>query len=325
MTTTDGGAAFRRLPAPGAPFGPSLRSPPAAANIRFANPEDGWAFGPGLYATHDGGQQWAAIPMPGTVTDLEPGLGVVYALVMQVLPCAARNTCTSAATKDMYPNLWTARWPAIGHWTPDTAAGAVSEGLAVHGQSVWAVSGTDVAGVTWTGDSLLHSADDGVRFATQPGVAVGSTECGNSAVSAAVIWAYCSFGHFMGAYRSTDAGAHFTAAAVGETTRPTPDGYPDGSTLAAASADVAVAANIMSGPLIRTTDGGATWVVVQRPPDRTGCWSLIGFTTPQVGYALWQDPAPYAGAGYPATAAELWRTTDGGATWSPVKIRGGAP
>jgi hypothetical protein len=28
---------------------------------------------------------------------------------------------------------------------------------------------------------------------------------------------------------------------------------------------------------------------VQTPPDRTGSWSVVGFTTPEVGYALWQN------------------------------------
>jgi photosystem II stability/assembly factor-like uncharacterized protein len=67
---------------------------------------------------------------------------------------------------------------------------------------------------------------------------------------------------------------------------------------------------------LRTTDGGVTWTTVQRPPDRTGTWLLIGFTTPMVGYAFWQRQGP----SYPANTAHLWRTTDGGATWSPVRI-----
>jgi hypothetical protein len=97
-TTVDGGATFSRLPAPGGPFGPGLNTPPAAGNIRFADPEDGWVFGPRLYATHDGGRHWDAVPMPGQVTDLEPGLADVFAMVtLPPPPCAAHGTCTHSA------------------------------------------------------------------------------------------------------------------------------------------------------------------------------------------------------------------------------------
>lgn len=74
------------------------------------------------------------------------------------------------------------------------------------------------------------------------------------------------------------------------------------------------ASDLPGGPLIRTIDGGATWTVVQRPPDGSGTWALIGFTTPQVGYALWQHQK----ASYPASTGQLWRTANAGATWSPV-------
>jgi hypothetical protein len=133
-TTTDGGASFRSLPAPGAPFGPGRNAPPAADQIRFADARDGWAFGPGLYATHDGGWHWAAIPVPGAVTDLEPGLGQVFAVVTPTDPaCSRTGTCDTSAPA---PGLWRAQ-PGSDGWSPDPAAGGVSLGLAVHGHSVW--------------------------------------------------------------------------------------------------------------------------------------------------------------------------------------------
>ena len=67
-------------------------------------------------------------------------------------------------------------------------------------------------------------------------------------------------------------------------------------------------------PLIRSANGGKSWNAVQPPPDATGSWSLIGFTTPGVGYAFWQ----HTSATYTASTARLWRTMDAGLTWSPV-------
>jgi photosystem II stability/assembly factor-like uncharacterized protein len=79
---------------------------------------------------------------------------------------------------------------------------------------------------------------------------------------------------------------------------------------------MAVAASDLPGnPLIRTIDGGTTWSVVQAPPDTSGTWSLIGFTTPEDGYALWEP----GGATYRTSAAQIWHTTNSGANWSPVK------
>ena len=119
----------------------------------------------------------------------------------------------------------------------------------------------------------------------------------------------------MLAYLSADAGAHFASIGPGEGQRATPDDYPNGSTLEAASAATAAAASDLPGsPLIRTVNGGATWHAVQAPPDGTGTWSLIGFTTPEVGYALWEHQI----GTYSTNTARLWRTTTAGATWSPV-------
>jgi len=56
--------------------------------------------------------------------------------------------------------------------------------------------------------------------------------------------------------------------------------------------------------------------VARRPaaPDSSGTWSVIGFTTPEDGYALWE----HGGTTYRAITAQLWHTTDGGATRSPI-------
>jgi photosystem II stability/assembly factor-like uncharacterized protein len=302
-TTTDGGASFQSLPAPPGMFSPAWNSPPAESFIGFANPEDGWVFDPGLYATHDGGLHWTAISMPGLVLELAPGMGEVYAVVSApVRRCQVAGTCSTPPNR-----LWRTR-PSSNDWAVDRAASGVSFSLAVRGASVWVVNAE--------GTRLLHSADAGRTFALEPQPLTG-VFCSYSPVSNSFLWAYCSGGHFMFPYVSTDGGAHFTSVGT-EVARITPVGYPNGSELVAASATSAVAASSVSDgppgiPLIRTIDEGARWQVVQAAPSSNGLWSLIGFTTPEVGYALWQN---FSG-GY--GTAQLWRTTDGGATWTRVK------
>jgi hypothetical protein len=307
VSTTDGGATFQSRPAPGGPFGPGLKMPPAAGSIRFADSSDGWAFGPALYATHDGGRHWTAISMPGAVTELEPGLGEVFAVVTPAAPPCARNgTCASSTPA---PRLWRAQ-SSSDDWQPDPAAGAVSTGLAVHGRSLWVIDSMTSRDGPVIGTGLLHSADGGDHFALEPEPIPGIA-CSYSPAGDTVVWSYCSGGHFMFGYVSADGGAHFAAAGPSGT----PETTPNGSTLVAASPGTAVVANGLPGsPLIRTVDKGAEWNAVRRAPDASGTWSLIGFTTPEVGYALWE----HGGAGYPARTAQLWRTTGAGASWAPV-------
>src|SRR5215472_16879497 len=76
--TNDRGKTWHGSPAPvtGAPNGGT-----GAGQIRSLNGVSAWAFGPQLYATHDGGHTWAHIPTHGMrVTDLETVAGIVYAV-----------------------------------------------------------------------------------------------------------------------------------------------------------------------------------------------------------------------------------------------------
>ncbi len=67
--TDDAGKTWFGVPAPltGAPDGAT-----GVGGIRFLNGEDGWAFGPELFATHDAGHTWTQVDTGGLrVTDLE--------------------------------------------------------------------------------------------------------------------------------------------------------------------------------------------------------------------------------------------------------------
>src|SRR6516165_7008976 len=74
----DRGRTWHGSPAPvtGAPNGGT-----GAGQIRSLDGVSAWAFGPQLYATHDGGHTWTHIPTHGMrVTDLETVAGIVYAV-----------------------------------------------------------------------------------------------------------------------------------------------------------------------------------------------------------------------------------------------------
>ena len=67
--TDNAGKTWQGVPAPLA--GPADGAT-GVGRIRFLNLDDGWAFGPELFATHDGGQTWTQVSTDGLrVTDLE--------------------------------------------------------------------------------------------------------------------------------------------------------------------------------------------------------------------------------------------------------------
>jgi photosystem II stability/assembly factor-like uncharacterized protein len=111
------------------------------------------------------------------------------------------------------------------------------------------------------------------------------------------------------AARSTDGGITFRPV--------TAPPLVNSAALAPASRDTAVLArNGARSRLLRTTDGGASWTAASTPgPVVFVAW--MGFTDARVGAALVQTP--YDGS----TKTEiqvLWRTSDGGARWSAVRL-----
>src|SRR6202035_2026928 len=58
--TVTGGKTWTKVPAPAASLVPPFSGAPlsAVSTVRFSSASDGWLFGPGLWATTDGGQHW---------------------------------------------------------------------------------------------------------------------------------------------------------------------------------------------------------------------------------------------------------------------------
>lgn len=306
--TTDAGATQTSIPVPGKPFGPGVAQPPEVASIRFANAEDGWAWGPDLFATHDGGRTWAQISLAGPVTALVVGGGTAYAIEQP--PASAAPTTTTSAISTASSLLWQAP-VSSNQWVRVANSPEVTGGLAASGSSIWVSNGTN----------LVTSSNSGKSFdaLTNP---VLSDPCDDQALSASLLWSYCDNHGLLFLYRSTDAGV--SSALIGHSVlgQPnSPDGLPSASTSAVAStfgaasvSTVVVASSVAGSPLTQSDDGGLSFQAVQSAPDKTGSWSVLGFITPTVGFAFWKHLS-YA---YNKNSAQLWRTTDGGAHWAPA-------
>lgn len=110
--TSDGGARWRQggvlgtFPLPGARPPPS--SPVGASHLTFADAATGWAWGPGLYKTSDGGRTWRQETLTAGITDLAVGNGALWVLEDSVSPVllvgpTGGTTLTTAPTQPPVP------------------------------------------------------------------------------------------------------------------------------------------------------------------------------------------------------------------------------
>jgi photosystem II stability/assembly factor-like uncharacterized protein len=292
--TTDGGRSFTTAAAP------RLPTQGSQPELWRSGADDGFVFVPGarpaLYATHDRGSTWRST-LRGVVAFAAAGANA-YAVTADCSEtgCVRYRFVRSRASGDS----WTAS-P-----TPFTPDGSVLD-LSARGDDVWLL-GTRAGGQARAHDALARSTDAGRTFTTGPGPCYPGLG-GTLEPSDGAVWAVCPTGMAAGAWRSTDGGATFRQLRTPELVNST--------RLAPASARVA--ALVGSGEPTRilfTTDGGSAWARATTPPGaRAVIW--LGFADARVGYALAQR-------GWNARAkvddVALWRTTDGGASWSRTAL-----
>lgn len=280
LRTTDGGSVFAGIP-----------SPPVSASdvsqLRFASPLDGYAFGPELWQTADGGATWANVPIPGQVTELEAADGEAYALV------TGAGSANSTSNELLTAPVGSRQWRQVPTPTP-----------LGHG-SQFAVSGPNLYVLGGNGDLvLLYSTDQGAQFSQRfdPCTAGLGGSVTVAADGTSTLWAACPTGMMAEAMLSTNGGVTWrVATATGA--------FPNSLKLAAASSSVALASpapETLSGALVRTTNGGSTYaVVLSGSSPSTVSW--VGFSDPSRAYAL--------------LAGSLFESSDGGATWRSVALK----
>jgi hypothetical protein len=318
--TSDYGTSWYGVSAP-------VTGPPSGAlgvsQIRFLNTRDGWAFGPQLWVTHDGGAAWAQENTYGMrVTDLETVGDRAFALFATCTGSGASYgaDCTSFS---LYSSLATSdQWlpvpgPAAHLGLPQTGATqAGSASLVLTGGPttgrgyLFAPSGKllsgPLTGAAWTiADAQAPCVPglpgpDGQPTGTL--LAAGSDHlilvC-NSATSAA------GDSQTKIVMQSSDGGA--TWSTVGHAP---PTGI--ATSLAAAQGNLVVLATNAGIDISRT--GGSTWQPTQASPSDAAAgehgFSYVGMTSQLGGVALPADPGLH----------EVFITTDGGLTWQPHSV-----
>jgi hypothetical protein len=126
--TTDGGRRWSAVPAPPAPYESQGSTVPgdSVSGVRFANSSDGWAFGPGLWATHDGGMTWHQVSTHGEyVQSLETAGGRALAAFSHCAP--EQDNCTGFQVYSS--EVGSDRWlPVAGATSQNDGPGIVTSG-----------------------------------------------------------------------------------------------------------------------------------------------------------------------------------------------------
>jgi hypothetical protein len=326
-TVSEGSSWYGLTAAPAA--GPADGSA-GVSQLRFLNTQVGWAFGPALYATVDGGASWVAEPVPGgqRVLSLETAGDRAFALVAR---CAGPGgwysaDCTrfalytsSAGSTSWQPVAVPAGYRSMAaagsggaaslvlasgtFANPDAGAGYLltPSGALLSGNLTggpWRVIG-QIPRACRIGDSLPNGQPEGAQLAsgslaTTPQLVLS---CDGPAVARPAVTSQAK-----AIYTSPD-GTHWTRTGTA----------PGGGTvysLAAASGGLIVLAT--NTGIDYSADSGASWHAAGLKSPPTG-FSYVGMTTPTDGVAVPND----AGLG------EVFSTRDGGQSWLPSPVHGG--
>lgn len=293
--STDAGKSFTEVGAPASTLVPDV---PGSANvfgvntisdIRFVDAKNGWAFGGGLWQTSDAGDTWSFVAIPGAVQRLEVASGRAWAIVL---------SDASAATGPTY-DVYSSTYPG-GSWQKAISAGVFGPNepqLAVQGTTA-VVIGTD----TVSGAVRAVQAGGDATF-----TALGSPPCAGAlgqplSSSATSLWLACtsSTNKLAGVFFSTDFGKSWQVSSS----------KLDATTVAIGAVDAKSAIVSDGGKLVRHTASKSVEPVSQPHLASSTVFAFVGFTTPDVGFAIPEIDG----------TRQLWRTDDGGAHWAVVKI-----
>ncbi len=314
--TSDYGSSWYGVSAP-------LTGPPAGAlgvsQIRFLDLRDGWAFGPQLWVTHDGGAHWAQQQTYGLrVTDLETAGNRAFAVFAACTgsgPAFAAN-CTRFT-------LYTA--PASGGpWQPvpgptanlQAASGSPASAslILAGGQNGGTGYLLSPSGVLFSGplhggawNAVSHSGVCAPGAAGPAGQPTSALVAGDSARLVLVCTSATSTSddtQKKTVTESTNGGVSWSGGGTA----------PVAGLAASVSLQGALVVLATDAGIYLSGNGGASWQLTQPSPAGAAAgapgFRYVGMTSPSDGVALPAD----------AGLHEVFITTDGGSTWRPHAV-----
>jgi photosystem II stability/assembly factor-like uncharacterized protein len=308
--TTNYGQSWTPVPAPptGAPDGST-----GVSQIRFLDTSEGWAFGPQLWETHDGGQTWIPIRTDGMrVTGLETVGVMAYAVFARCTGSGAdfAANCTRVAvySSPVGSDVWTPV-PNVGSgfgFNNGYVSGKIVLAHASSGYSegyFYAPDGLLYSGAATQGTSWQLAADR--QMPCVPGSAQPDGQPSGGQLAASVAGSLILA--CPGTYGSSQEHI-YTSTDGGQTWQPR-------GTLTVQGSATSLAAGPAGGLTLATTGGiyespnGQNWTQAEQGPP--GGFSYVGMTNATEGVAV---PAQ------PAKSHSVWYTTDGGTSWTQSSL-----
>ena len=308
--TYDGARTWRGLGQVGPATAPPPDARPPVSEIRFATAEVGWAFGPGLFRSTNGGRAWRQVAIPG-------GGKQVLALVISpaaafavISPCVGTD---SGCTKS--PTLWrtgaatSADWNLVRLKMPR----AYFASMSTFDRTVYVVDGDN----TPTAMGTLYASVDGHSFSARPSPCELSKSLGLAqvvATSANRVALLCTgdpgFSKAVKTvYLSRDTG--FSDVYAGMTG---PLGI-SAELAASTSGELAVAAWSDGSFIYHGTGPAKPWPMVLGLADDGMGFNDLAFVSSQVAWAVHGPVSVLADF-----AGDLCVTRDGGVRWTIVKL-----
>jgi hypothetical protein len=307
VRTINGGTSWSSVGSIAAPL--SYEDNAGVSELRFADATHGWAFGPALWASGDGGATWQQQALAGgrPVIALAADAQGAYAVASSCDFNQDSTTCKHGAT------LWHAA-PG-GVWVQASVRLLITTEamLAVHGTTAYVVVATPGSP---DGDTF-EATTDGAHWADRADpcdVADGEYLSSVAPISDTQVALLCQgdigFGYAdKQAFRSSDAGVTTTPAG-------TLPQYGIVSQLTASPAGTLVASSFSIGSWIYRNGAGETWTTSEDLGDGGIGWNDITFTTNQTAFVV-HGPATCCGE---HGVGELWKSTDGGLTWRQTQV-----
>jgi len=303
--TDDAGKTWSGVPAP--VTGPADGAT-GVSQIRFLNGENGWAFGPQLFATHDGGRTWSQVVTNGLrVTDLETAGDRAFALF-------ASCTGTGAAFAAQCTSYTLYSSPAAADdWTP---VGPSTSGLA-GGAASLVLTGT--RGYLLASDRMIYSGPVNGSGPWSPVKAIPcpvGTPLADGQPTGALLAAANAANLVLAcpsssAPRTQQAKHIFTSADGGIVWQKAAAAPTLGLAISVAATPGGTYALATNQGIDLQPAGSAAWqaaTLAGTPP--AGGFGYVGMTTDAQGVALPANPA----------AGTVWFTFDGGMTWTPSRV-----
>jgi photosystem II stability/assembly factor-like uncharacterized protein len=307
LATSDAGAKWQTLPVPRVSLAEVNETPATVTSVTFADRDDGWLAGASLWATHDGGQHWTRIAIPGPpesalLSDVVASGGWAYVALSTINRVTLLRTPVGADD-----------WQAVPGNLPHGKYGADVEALTAVGGNVWLG-----LGVTGSPEYQLWEARPGsaLIYRGNPCAKAGPQHIGINSMTATSpndLVISCGPGKLD---TSTDGGAHLTpvpAPKGGDYLAPmaSPPGRPDTIVMTWPSnyGGVAPPSNRPSW-IDQSANDGRTWTRVYYHDGLAG-WGDPQFVSPEDGWII---------HGYPGTTDQLMRTTNAGATFTAIRF-----